>query len=236
VNFTPQEKERIRLLVANAKSPQEIEDIERSVKRGVLPKGAEISNDVTMTATVATDDSTIVTDTVVDSTSNDVTTHAAVDSTTAVTALDSTTNDATTPNAEVDSTTNDDAVDSTTNDATTDVAVDSTTKMTAVDSTTNDATLNAEVDSTTNDATTDATVDSTTNDATADATPIADEHTTAVVVVETPSRATRNVGRRKRPPPEEEKEEGTGEETVTKLSDAAVAPPTRPKRARKAKK
>lgn len=40
VNFTLEEKERIRLLVANAKSPQEIEEIERSVKRGVLPKEA----------------------------------------------------------------------------------------------------------------------------------------------------------------------------------------------------
>jgi hypothetical protein len=52
VNFTPEEKERIRLLVANAKSPQEIEDIERSVKRGVLPKGA---------ATISAADTTITT-------------------------------------------------------------------------------------------------------------------------------------------------------------------------------
>jgi hypothetical protein len=38
VNFTPEEKERIRQMVANAKSPQEIEEIERSVKRGILPQ------------------------------------------------------------------------------------------------------------------------------------------------------------------------------------------------------
>lgn len=36
-NFTPQQKELIRQMVANAKSPAEIEDIERSVRRGVLP-------------------------------------------------------------------------------------------------------------------------------------------------------------------------------------------------------
>lgn len=59
VNFTPEEKERIRLLVANAKSPQEIEDIERSVKRGMLPKGAEISNDVTTTTTTTTATATV---------------------------------------------------------------------------------------------------------------------------------------------------------------------------------
>jgi hypothetical protein len=40
VNFTPDEKERIRLLVANAKSPHEIEEIERSIRRGVLPNAA----------------------------------------------------------------------------------------------------------------------------------------------------------------------------------------------------
>jgi hypothetical protein len=40
-NFSPEEKERIRQLVANAKSPAEIEEIERSVRRGILPKGAE---------------------------------------------------------------------------------------------------------------------------------------------------------------------------------------------------
>ncbi len=39
VNFTPEEKEKIREMVANAKSPQEIEEIERSVKRGILPGG-----------------------------------------------------------------------------------------------------------------------------------------------------------------------------------------------------
>mmetsp|Transcript_11938 Transcript_11938/g.27685 ORF Transcript_11938/g.27685 Transcript_11938/m.27685 type:complete len:284 (+) Transcript_11938:35-886(+) len=38
VNFTAEEKEQIRLLVANAESPEEIEEIERSVQRGVLPK------------------------------------------------------------------------------------------------------------------------------------------------------------------------------------------------------
>jgi len=38
VNFTPEEKEHIRQMVTNAKSPVEIEEIERSVKRGILPK------------------------------------------------------------------------------------------------------------------------------------------------------------------------------------------------------
>mmetsp|Transcript_2107 Transcript_2107/g.2400 ORF Transcript_2107/g.2400 Transcript_2107/m.2400 type:complete len:173 (-) Transcript_2107:60-578(-) len=37
VNFTPEEKEHIRQMVTNAKSPMEIEEIERSVKRGILP-------------------------------------------------------------------------------------------------------------------------------------------------------------------------------------------------------
>lgn len=37
VNFTPEQKEEIRQMVANAKSPQEIEEIERSVKRGIFP-------------------------------------------------------------------------------------------------------------------------------------------------------------------------------------------------------
>lgn len=36
-NFTKEQKDQIRLLVANAKSPAEIEEIERSVKRGILP-------------------------------------------------------------------------------------------------------------------------------------------------------------------------------------------------------
>jgi hypothetical protein len=36
-NFTPQQKELIRQMVADAKSPAEIEEIERSVRRGVLP-------------------------------------------------------------------------------------------------------------------------------------------------------------------------------------------------------
>jgi len=38
VNFTAEEKEKIRTMVANADSPEEIEEIERSVQRGVLPK------------------------------------------------------------------------------------------------------------------------------------------------------------------------------------------------------
>jgi hypothetical protein len=38
VNFTAEEKEQIRQMVANAESPEEIEEIERSVQRGVLPK------------------------------------------------------------------------------------------------------------------------------------------------------------------------------------------------------
>jgi hydrogenase maturation factor HypE len=37
-SFTPEEKEHIRQMVANAKSPAEIEEIERSVRRGILPK------------------------------------------------------------------------------------------------------------------------------------------------------------------------------------------------------
>ena len=36
-NFTPEQKAHIREMVANAKSPAEIEDIENSVKRGVFP-------------------------------------------------------------------------------------------------------------------------------------------------------------------------------------------------------
>ena len=38
VNFTQEQKETIRQMVANAESPLEIEEIERSVQRGVLPK------------------------------------------------------------------------------------------------------------------------------------------------------------------------------------------------------
>mmetsp|Transcript_8416 Transcript_8416/g.20796 ORF Transcript_8416/g.20796 Transcript_8416/m.20796 type:complete len:294 (-) Transcript_8416:901-1782(-) len=38
VNFTAEEKEQIRQMVANAESPAEIEEIERSVQRGILPK------------------------------------------------------------------------------------------------------------------------------------------------------------------------------------------------------
>jgi hypothetical protein len=37
VNFTKEQKEQIRQMVANAKSSLEIEEIERSVKRGVFP-------------------------------------------------------------------------------------------------------------------------------------------------------------------------------------------------------
>lgn len=36
-SFTPEQKETIRQMVANAKSPAEIDEIERSVKRGVFP-------------------------------------------------------------------------------------------------------------------------------------------------------------------------------------------------------
>ena len=36
-NFTPQQKDMIRQLIANAKSPAEIEEIERSVRRGIFP-------------------------------------------------------------------------------------------------------------------------------------------------------------------------------------------------------
>ena len=38
VNFTAEEKDQIRQMVANAESPEEIEEIERSVQRGILPK------------------------------------------------------------------------------------------------------------------------------------------------------------------------------------------------------
>lgn len=38
VNFSAEEKEQIRQMVANAGSPEEIEEIERSVQRGILPK------------------------------------------------------------------------------------------------------------------------------------------------------------------------------------------------------
>lgn len=41
VNFTAEEKEQIRQMVANAQSPEEIEEIERSVQRGVLPKNMQ---------------------------------------------------------------------------------------------------------------------------------------------------------------------------------------------------
>lgn len=47
-NFTPEQKETIRQMVANAKSPAEIDEIERSVRRGVfpqLPQGGSGAND-----------------------------------------------------------------------------------------------------------------------------------------------------------------------------------------------
>jgi hypothetical protein len=44
-SFTPEEKERIRQMVANAKSPAEIEEIERSVRRGILPELAAEDDD-----------------------------------------------------------------------------------------------------------------------------------------------------------------------------------------------
>jgi hypothetical protein len=37
-NFTLEQKEMIRQMVANAKSPAEIDEIERSVRRGVFPQ------------------------------------------------------------------------------------------------------------------------------------------------------------------------------------------------------
>lgn len=36
-NFTKEQKEQIRRMVAEAESPAEIEEIERSVKRGIFP-------------------------------------------------------------------------------------------------------------------------------------------------------------------------------------------------------
>jgi len=39
-NFTPEQKEQIRQMIANAKSPAEIEYIENSVKRGEFPSAA----------------------------------------------------------------------------------------------------------------------------------------------------------------------------------------------------
>lgn len=39
-NFTPEQKAQIREMVANAKSPSEIEEIENSVKRGEFPSFA----------------------------------------------------------------------------------------------------------------------------------------------------------------------------------------------------
>jgi len=43
-NFTHEQKEMIRQMVADAKSPAEIDDIERSVKRGVFPSFAQENN------------------------------------------------------------------------------------------------------------------------------------------------------------------------------------------------
>ena len=40
VSFTKEQKQEIRELVANAKSPAEIDEIERSVKRGIFPSFA----------------------------------------------------------------------------------------------------------------------------------------------------------------------------------------------------
>lgn len=39
-NFTPEQKDQIRQMIANAKSPAEIEYIENSVKRGEFPSAA----------------------------------------------------------------------------------------------------------------------------------------------------------------------------------------------------
>ena len=47
-NFTPEQKESIRQMVANAKSPAEIDEIERSVKQGIfptVPAGTEATSD-----------------------------------------------------------------------------------------------------------------------------------------------------------------------------------------------
>jgi hypothetical protein len=43
-SFTKDQKEQIRQMVANAKSPTEIEEIERSVKRGIFPMDASNGN------------------------------------------------------------------------------------------------------------------------------------------------------------------------------------------------
>lgn len=45
VNFTAEEKEQIRQMVANAESPAEIEEIERSVQRGILPKTKKVAEE-----------------------------------------------------------------------------------------------------------------------------------------------------------------------------------------------
>lgn len=51
VNFTKEEKEQIRQMVANANSSQEIEEIERSVKRGIFPRIAALPTTTTTTTT-----------------------------------------------------------------------------------------------------------------------------------------------------------------------------------------
>jgi hypothetical protein len=58
VNFTPEQKEQIRQMVANAKSPQEIEEIERSVKRGIFPGEANGGADQRNKRPAPDDDST----------------------------------------------------------------------------------------------------------------------------------------------------------------------------------
>lgn len=46
-SFTAQQKEQIKQMVANAKSPQEIEEIELSVQRGIFPGSTSASTTVT---------------------------------------------------------------------------------------------------------------------------------------------------------------------------------------------
>lgn len=48
-SFTAAQKEAIRQMVANAKSPQEIEEIELSVQRGIFPGGPKQSSPSTVT-------------------------------------------------------------------------------------------------------------------------------------------------------------------------------------------
>eukprot|EP00531_Pseudo-nitzschia_arenysensis_P007782 CAMPEP_0116125388 /NCGR_PEP_ID=MMETSP0329-20121206/5785_1 /TAXON_ID=697910 /ORGANISM="Pseudo-nitzschia arenysensis, Strain B593" /LENGTH=246 /DNA_ID=CAMNT_0003619427 /DNA_START=124 /DNA_END=864 /DNA_ORIENTATION=- len=58
VNFTAEEKEQIRQMVANASSPEEIEEIERSVQRGVLPKNLVNSNNNNKRPLISDEDTT----------------------------------------------------------------------------------------------------------------------------------------------------------------------------------